>query len=158
MRVKSICKVPEKVIEIDGPCTYEERTITLQVAACKHLLSRACVTGYSDMTRGIWVALTGFSSVHLCDPMDCSTPGLLVHHQLLEFTQNSCPLSQQCHPAISSSVVPFSHLQPFPASRLFQMSQFSQARRGLLCISDVSWYGKRQKLSVRNPAMRKKRT
>ena len=23
----------------------------------------------------------------LCDPMDCSTPGLLVHHQLLEFTQ-----------------------------------------------------------------------
>ena len=23
----------------------------------------------------------------LCDPMDCSTPGLLVHHQLPEFTQ-----------------------------------------------------------------------
>ena len=23
----------------------------------------------------------------LCGPMDCSTPGLLVHHQLLEFTQ-----------------------------------------------------------------------
>ena len=23
----------------------------------------------------------------LCDPMDCSTPGLPVHHQLLEFTQ-----------------------------------------------------------------------
>ena len=23
----------------------------------------------------------------LCDPMDCSTPGLLFHHQLLEFTQ-----------------------------------------------------------------------
>ena len=23
----------------------------------------------------------------LCDPMNCSTPGLLVHHQLLEFTQ-----------------------------------------------------------------------
>ena len=23
----------------------------------------------------------------LYDPMDCSTPGLLVHHQLLEFTQ-----------------------------------------------------------------------
>ena len=22
-----------------------------------------------------------------CDPMDCSTPGLPVHHQLLEFTQ-----------------------------------------------------------------------
>ena len=24
----------------------------------------------------------------LCDPMNCSTPGLPVHHQLLEFTQN----------------------------------------------------------------------
>ena len=38
---------------------------------------------------------------------------------------NSCPLSQWCHPTISSSVVPFSfHLQSFPASRSFQMSQF----------------------------------
>ena len=27
------------------------------------------------------------SSVRLCDPMNCSTPGLPVHHQLLEFTQ-----------------------------------------------------------------------
>ena len=38
---------------------------------------------------------------------------------------NSCPLSQWCHPTISSSVVPFSsHLQSFPASGSFQMSQF----------------------------------
>ena len=38
---------------------------------------------------------------------------------------NSCPLSQWCHPTISSSVIPFSsHLQSFPASRSFQMSQF----------------------------------
>ena len=27
------------------------------------------------------------SSLTLCDPMDCSTPGFLVHHQLPEFTQ-----------------------------------------------------------------------
>ena len=37
---------------------------------------------------------------------------------------NSCPLSQWCHPTISSSVVPFSHLQSFPASGSFQMSRF----------------------------------
>ena len=37
---------------------------------------------------------------------------------------NSCPSSQWCHPAISSSVVPFSCLQSFPASGSFQMSQF----------------------------------
>ena len=37
---------------------------------------------------------------------------------------NSCPLSQHCHPAISSSVVPFSScLQSFPKSGSFQMSQ-----------------------------------
>ena len=38
---------------------------------------------------------------------------------------NSCPLSRWCHPTISSSVIPFSsHLQSFPASGSFQMSQF----------------------------------
>ena len=36
---------------------------------------------------------------------------------------NSCPLSQWCHPTISSSVVPFSsHLQSFSASGSFLMS------------------------------------
>ena len=36
---------------------------------------------------------------------------------------NSCPLSWLCHPTISSSVIPFSCLQSFPASGSFQMSQ-----------------------------------
>ena len=37
---------------------------------------------------------------------------------------DSCPLSQWCHPTISSSVVPFSSCpQSFPASESFQMSQ-----------------------------------
>ena len=40
----------------------------------------------------------------------------------------SCPLSQWCHPAISSSVVPFSScLQSFPASRSF-------SNKSVLCI------------------------
>ena len=37
---------------------------------------------------------------------------------------NSFPLSWWCHPPTSSSVVPFSHLQSFPAAGSFQMSQF----------------------------------
>ena len=38
---------------------------------------------------------------------------------------NSCPLSQWCHPTISTSVVPISScLQYFPGSGSFQMSQF----------------------------------
>ena len=36
---------------------------------------------------------------------------------------NSCPLSQWSHPAISSSIVPFSCPQSFLASASFQMSQ-----------------------------------
>ena len=36
---------------------------------------------------------------------------------------NSCPLSWGCHPTISSSVIPFSCLQSFPASGSFPMSQ-----------------------------------
>ena len=47
----------------------------------------------------------------------CPTPTPGVH-------PNSCPLSQWCHPTISSSVIPFSScLQSFPASGSFQMSQ-----------------------------------
>ena len=38
---------------------------------------------------------------------------------------NSYPLSQWCHPTISSSVISFSsHLQSFPASKSFPVSQF----------------------------------
>ena len=46
----------------------------------------------------------------------CPSPTPRVH-------PNSCPLSWWCHPAISSSVFPFSCLQSFPASGSFQMSQ-----------------------------------
>ena len=37
---------------------------------------------------------------------------------------NSCPLNQWCHLTISSSVIPFSYPQSFPASGSFQVSQF----------------------------------
>ena len=47
----------------------------------------------------------------------CPSPTPEVH-------SDSCPSSQWCHPAISSSVVPFSSCpQSFPASGSFQMSQ-----------------------------------
>ena len=61
----------------------------------------------------------------LCDPMNHSTPGRPVHHLLPEFTQTHVHwVSQWCHPAISSSVVPFSSCpQSLPASGYFQMSQ-----------------------------------
>jgi len=62
----------------------------------------------------------------LCDPMDCSTPGLPVHHQLLELTQThvhrvsdaiqpSHPLSSPSPPAFNLS----QHQGPFPMSHFF---------------------------------------
>ena len=47
-------------------------------------------------------------------PCPSPTPGVY---------SNSCPLSQWCHPTISSSVIPFSCSQSFPASGSFPMSQ-----------------------------------
>ena len=52
---------------------------------------------------------------HAKAPCPSPTPGVY---------PNSCPLSWRCHPTISSSVVPFSsHLQFFPASGSFPISQ-----------------------------------
>ena len=60
------------------------------------------------------------SRLTVCNPRDCSTPGFPVHHQLLEFTQI------HIHPAILSSVIPFSSCpQSLPASGSFPMSQSS---------------------------------
>ena len=66
----------------------------------------------------------GQSCPTLCDPMNCNMPGLPVHHELPEFTQTQHPSSRWCHPAISSSVVPFSSCsQSLPASGSFPVSQ-----------------------------------
>ena len=49
---------------------------------------------------------------------------------------NSCPSSRWCHPTISSSVIPFSfHLQSFPASGSFQISQFFASGRQSIGVS-----------------------
>ena len=59
------------------------------------------------------------------DPMDCSTPGFPISFAISWVCSDSCPLSRWCHPTISSSIIPFSsHLQSFPASGSFPMSQF----------------------------------
>ena len=52
---------------------------------------------------------------HARPPCPSPTPGVY---------SNPCPLSQWCHPTVSSSVVPFSCLQSLPASGSFQMTQF----------------------------------
>ena len=67
---------------------------------------------------------------------DSSWPNGLQHSKLISslltsrVCSNSCPLSQWCHPIISSSVFPFSSLlQSFPASGSFPMSLFFPSGR-----------------------------
>ena len=62
-------------------------------------------------------------------PMDCSTPGFPVHHQLPELAQNHVHwVGDNIHPTISSSVIPFSFcLQSFPTSGSFPVSQFFES-------------------------------
>ena len=61
-------------------------------------------------------SLRSHESQHARPPCPSPTPG--VH-------PNSSPVSQWCHPTISSSVIPFSPCpQSFPVSASFQMSSF----------------------------------
>ena len=61
----------------------------------------------------------------LCDPMDCSTLGFPCPSPTPGACSKSCSSSQWCHPAMLSSVMSFSsHLQSFPASGSFPMTQF----------------------------------
>ena len=59
-------------------------------------------------------SLRPHESQHARPPCPSPAPGVY---------SDSCPLSWWCYPTISSSVVPFSCPQSFPAPRSFQMSQ-----------------------------------
>ena len=62
----------------------------------------------------------------LCNPMNYSTPGLPVHHQLPEFTQTHVhPVGDAIQPSypLSSPSPPHPSRQSLPASESFPMSQ-----------------------------------
>ena len=94
----------------------------LQIHRLTYLLQNisTCMSGYMYKRKHLYILyISQFSSVTqscptLCDPMDCSTPGLPVHHQLPEFTQThvhwvgdaiqpSHPLSSPSFPAFNLS-------------------------------------------------------
>ena len=88
------------------------------------MLSLAFWKSFLLTSHMLFSSIQLLSRVRLCDPMDCSMPGLPVHHQPPEFTQTHVHyVSGAIH--ISSSVVAFSScLQSFPASGSFPMSHF----------------------------------
>ena len=75
--------------------------------------------------RQVFSSVQLLSRVRLCDPMDCSTPGLPVHHQLLELTQTHVhqvgDAIQPSHPLSSPSPPALNLSQHWS----FQMSQLS---------------------------------
>ena len=75
---------------------------------------------------------------HARPPSPSPTPGVY---------SNSCPLSQWCHPIISSSVTPFSCPQSFPASESLPMNwlfpsggQSIGASASVLPMNTQSWF------------------
>ena len=78
---------------------------------------------WNPSADNIHYSVQSLGRVRLCDPMNCSMPGLPVHHQLMEFTQMHVhwvsDAIQPSHPLIPFSSCP----QSFPSSGSFQMSQ-----------------------------------
>ena len=80
--------------------------------ATREALLRVLVSLFSHSV--VSNSLRHYELQHARPPCPSPTPGVY---------SNSCPLSQWCHPAISSSVVPFSSCpQSLPASGSFPMS------------------------------------
>ena len=74
-----------------------------------------------------WVSSVAQSCPTLCNPMDCSTPGLPVHRQLLEFTQTHVhwvgDAIQPSHPLLSPSPPTSNHSQHQGLSSSHQVSK-----------------------------------
>ena len=84
------------------------------VASTQKPSSQIWFLSFSYLSHSVQFSSVAQSCPTLCDPMDCSTPGLPVHHQLLEFAQTqvhwvgdtiqpSHPLSAPSLPAFNPS-------------------------------------------------------
>ena len=97
--------------ECNNPMTMREKIHIKveQVGARTHFSS--VHFSRSVMSNSLW----SHGLQHSRPPCPSPIPGIY---------PSSCPLSQWCHPTISSSAVPCTHLQSFPASGSFPLSQF----------------------------------
>ena len=99
---------------------HESKSLCRKLFTPNLSLSLACL--FIILNNVFWIVFSSVQSlshVRLCDPMNCSTPGLPVHHQLLEFTQTHAhwvgDAIQPSHPLLSLLLLP-----PIPPSiRIF---------------------------------------
>ena len=111
---------PEEMPHKSNSNHYEDATQWLSLSSPVCLCIRTVLFFLFTQFRSV-----AESCSTLCNPMDCRHSRLPCPSPTPGAYLNSCPLSQWCHPTISSSVVPFSsRLQSFPASGSFPMSQF----------------------------------
>ena len=77
---------------------------------CSHEIKRCLLLGRKAMTNPVHFSPVAQSCLTLCNPMNRSTPGLPVHHKLLEFTQTHVhwvsDAIQPSHPLSSPSPAP----------------------------------------------------
>ena len=78
----------------------------------------------------LWTTIQQLSHVRICDPMDCSTPGFSVHHQLPEPTQTHVhhvsDAVQPSHPLSSPSLSAFNLSQHQCIQRLSSSNQVAK--------------------------------
>ena len=127
----SLSKLPELLIDREAWC------------AAVHGVAKS-QTQPSDWTElnGWYTTFVVFQSL---SHVDALWPHGLHHTRLPcpslspKVCSDSCPLSQWCHPTISSSAAPFSSCpQSFPASELFPMSQvFASGGQSIRALTSV---------------------
>ena len=108
----------QKGVNLGEKQNLREKTCLLQGNDLPH--NNLPQSPYTHKTQYKTSCTVQFSSVAqscptLCDPMNCSTPGLPVHHHLPEFTQTHVP-------QISDAIQP-SHPLSSPSPPAFNLSQ-----------------------------------
>ena len=93
------------------PASFKAERIIVIIYICIHIHQ------FSSVAQSCPDSFRSHESQRARPPCPSPIPGVY---------SNSCPLSQQCHPTIASSVIPFSScLQSFSASGSFPMNQLS---------------------------------
>ena len=79
-------QIEEEKVEAVTDFLFLDSRITTD-SDCSHEIKRCLVLGRKAVTNLVQFSSVTLSCPTLCDPMDCSTPGLPPHHQFLELTQ-----------------------------------------------------------------------
>ena len=95
---------------------------------CVCVCARVCMCACPCVCTRALITSVAQSCPMLCDPMDCSTPGFPVHHQLLELTQTHVhqvsDAIQPSHPLSSLLLLP----SIFPSVSVFSSESILHIR------------------------------